>query len=60
MKKIICTCLAILFLLTATFVLARGGTHYVRSYVKRDGTIVQAHRAGNPGSGVHCHNNVCN
>ena len=36
-----------------------GRTHNVRSYFKKDGTFVQGHRAGNPKSGVHCHNNVC-
>lgn len=34
-------------------------THRVRPYIKRDGTFVQGHRAGNPGSGVHCRNNTC-
>lgn len=36
-----------------------GRTHSVRSYFKRNGTFVQRHRAGNPHSGVHCHNNAC-
>ncbi len=35
------------------------GTHWVRTYRRRDGTIVRRHLAGNPGSGIHCHNNVC-
>jgi len=34
-------------------------THSVRSYVRKDGTFVQGHLAGNPRSGVHCHDNVC-
>ncbi len=36
-----------------------GGTHDVRPYTRRDGTYVGGHRAGNPGSGVHCRNNSC-
>lgn len=36
-----------------------GSTHNVRPYIKKDGTYVQGHRAGNPRSGVHCKNNVC-
>ena len=34
-------------------------THYVRSYFRKNGTFVHGHRAGNPRSGVHCHNNIC-
>lgn len=34
-------------------------THNVRPYFKRNGTYIQRHRAGNPRSGIHCHNNVC-
>ncbi|MFH1334699.1 MAG: hypothetical protein ABIH77_05345 [Pseudomonadota bacterium] len=37
----------------------RSGTHWVRTYTKRDGTIVHGHLSGNPGSGIHCHHNVC-
>lgn len=36
-----------------------GRTHTVRPYFKKNGTYVQQHRAGNPRSGVHCHNNIC-
>ncbi|KTD68885.1 hypothetical protein Lste_2043 [Legionella steelei] len=36
-----------------------GRTHTVRPYFKKNGTYVRRHRAGNPYSGVHCHNNVC-
>lgn len=36
-----------------------GRTHTVRPYLKKNGTYVQRHRAGNPRSGVHCHNNIC-
>jgi len=36
-----------------------GNTHFVSSYTRRNGTYVQGHLAGNSGSGVHCHNNVC-
>ncbi|ABQ56110.1 hypothetical protein SCZ71_00025 [Legionella pneumophila serogroup 1] len=36
-----------------------GRTHTVKPYIKRDGTFVKRHRAGNPKAGVHCHNNVC-
>lgn len=35
------------------------GTHSVRPYIRKDGTFVQGHRAGNPRSGIHCHDNVC-
>lgn len=35
------------------------GTHEVSSYTRNDGTYVEEHRAGNPGSGIHCHDNVC-
>lgn len=35
-------------------------THQVQSYTKSDGTYVQSHTAGNPNSGVHCHNSYCN
>jgi len=38
---------------------AYGGTHWVSSYSRSDGTYVQGHEAGNPGSGIHCHDNVC-
>jgi hypothetical protein len=38
---------------------AVSSTHDVRPYTKRDGTYVEGHKAGNPGSGVHCRNNVC-
>lgn len=37
----------------------RGNTHYVHSYVKKNGTVVTGHYSGNPKSGVHCHNNMC-
>ena len=36
-----------------------GGTHSVKPYSKKNGTYVPEHRAGNPNSGIHCHNNVC-
>lgn len=36
-----------------------GRAHTVRPYFKKNGTYVQRHRAGNPRSGVHCHNNIC-
>ena len=35
------------------------GTHTVETYTKKDGTTVQEHRAGNPGSGIHCSDNIC-
>jgi len=34
-------------------------THYVEPYYRQNGTYIQGHRSGNPGSGVHCNNNVC-
>ena len=56
-------------ILTSTLTLARedkapkynslGKTHTVRTYTKKNGTIVQQHRAGNPRSGVHCKDNIC-
>ncbi|HAT3891129.1 hypothetical protein SFB54_15595 [Legionella pneumophila subsp. fraseri] len=36
-----------------------GKTHNVRPFFKKDGTFIQSHRAANPRSGVHCHNNAC-
>ena len=36
-----------------------GGTHYVEGYSRSDGTYVEGHEAGNPGSGIHCHDSVC-
>ncbi len=33
--------------------------HSVRSYYRMNGSYVPSHLAGNPGSGVHCRNNVC-
>ncbi len=36
-----------------------GKTHNVRPYIRKDGTFVRGHRAGNPGSGVHCKDSVC-
>lgn len=36
-----------------------GNTHNVRPHFKKNGAFIQGHRAGNPRSGVHCHNNVC-
>ena len=70
MKKIICACLATIALSASTSLFAysnsnyndgysESDTHYVRPYVKQDGTYVEGHRSGNPGSGVHCHDNVC-
>ncbi|KTD14769.1 hypothetical protein Lgra_0472 [Legionella gratiana] len=44
---------------TPKFGSSYGRTHTVRPYIKRNGTFVQRHRAANPRSGVHCHNNVC-
>ena len=34
-------------------------THYVDGYTRSNGTYVEGHEAGNPGSGVHCHHNIC-
>lgn len=48
-----------LLLMVSTGVFAYGGVHYVNSYTKSNGTYVQGHLAGNPGSGIHCHNNIC-
>lgn len=36
-----------------------GGVHTVRTYTRRNGTIVRQHLAGNPRSGIHCHHNIC-
>lgn len=60
MRKIICTCLAAVFLLTSVVIFARGGIHSVRPCViKGNNKIVQSHLAGNPKSGIHCKNNIC-
>ena len=40
-------------------VFASGGTHYVNGYTRSNGTYVEGHESGNPGSGIHCHDNVC-
>jgi hypothetical protein len=70
MKKSTCALLVSIVLLTPTALLANSysnpygsyeneGTHYVQSYEKKDGTFVEGHRSGNPGSGIHCEDNVC-
>jgi len=59
MKKIIYMFLVAAILATSMPIFAKGGVHYVRPYVKKNGTYVQGHLSGNPGSGIHCHNNVC-
>ena len=41
-------------LLTGAF----AGGHWVNSYSRYDGTFVEGHLAGDPGSGTHYHNNV--
>ena len=33
--------------------------HDVQGYTRNDGTYVKEHRAGNPNSGVHCQDNIC-
>lgn len=38
---------------------ATENTHHVRPYFRRDGTYVHGHLSGNPGSGIHCRDNVC-
>lgn len=35
-------------------------THWVKSYTTKNGVYHSGHLSGNPGSGVHCHENVCN
>jgi hypothetical protein len=35
-----------------------GGTHYVRPHYRK-GLYIRGHRAGNPRSGIHCHDTVC-
>ncbi len=62
MKNILSVVLfSALFALTASaFAYDNGdGTHTVRSYTKSDGTYVEEHKSGNPGSGVHCKDNFC-
>ena len=59
MKKIICLAISLSLLLLSATAFAEGGTHTVHTYTKRDGTVVKKHLSGNPGSGIHCHNNVC-
>lgn len=36
-----------------------GSTHEVSGYTNSNGTYVAPHLSGNPGSGVHCKNNIC-
>ena len=48
-----------LIALTTTAFAYGYGTHTVETYNKSDGTTVYEHEAGNPGSGIHCHNNFC-
>ena len=36
-----------------------GRTHNVRTHFRSGHGVIVGHRAGNPGSGVHCHNNIC-
>lgn len=59
MRKIICACLAAIFLLTSAVIFARGGIHSVKPYVKGNNKVVQPHLAGNPKSGIHCKHNIC-
>ena len=63
MKKVIYVHLAIVLLLTPLSIFARGyadgDTHEVKTYERSNETVVEEHRAGNPGSGVHCHDNDC-
>jgi hypothetical protein len=59
MTNILTLLLCILGLSTSN-AFAYGNTHTVHSYERSDGTYVEQHEAGNPGSGVHCHDNVCN
>lgn len=72
MKKMFYLLFVPFLLLNSTHILAKGyysypensyrttgDTHYVRPYVKQDGTYVEGHESGNPGSGIHCHDNVC-
>lgn len=56
MKKIALALMLICFSMTA---FARYGVHYVHGYYRHNGTYVRGHYAGNPGSGIHCHNNIC-
>jgi hypothetical protein len=51
--------LAILISTSSSMAYAYGGIHNVRSYERTDGTYVESHLSGNPGSGIHCHYNVC-
>ena len=53
MKKLILAALAVL---TFAEVAAAGGYHYVRPYVRQDGTFVQGHMRGNPDG--YCFNNL--
>jgi len=55
MKKLI---LSFMFLCLSMTAFAGDGSHHVRGYTRSNGTYVQGHEAGNPGSGVHYHNNV--
>lgn len=61
--------IVILSLLMTTAVYARsytykssygshGSTHWVRPYVKKNGSYYQPHLSANPNSGLHYHNNI--
>ncbi|MBN2689730.1 MAG: hypothetical protein JXR42_03925 [Gammaproteobacteria bacterium] len=58
MKKLI-SIIFLSILSFSAFAGVYGDTHYVQSYTRGDGTYVQGHLAGNPGSGVNCHDNLC-
>lgn len=37
-----------------------GSIHSVRPYLNKKGTYYRTHLSGNPQSGMHCQNNICN
>lgn len=55
------TALSVFLIFTTLFfsAMSYGGSHKVKKYTKRNGTVVKEHRRGNPRSGTHCKNNVC-
>jgi len=48
-----------LLLINCSLAYAYGGIHDVQQYERYDGTVVEEHLSGNPGSGIHCHHNIC-
>ena len=62
MKKFVCALImisSISFAFAGQYKLSAYRTHSVRAYRTKKGVYHKSHISGNPGSGVHCHNNIC-